>query len=406
VTAATRSETRGPLSRYRILDMTSLRGAIGPQMLAQYGADVIHVEPPTGDPMRHEPPFAGDVADPERSLLFLWRNLGKRGVTIDLGNPEGKRLFERLSLSADVLYESFDPGMLASLGLGWSRLHEINPRLVHVSITEYGEDGPYAHWKGSTLTAFAMSGAMQVSGTADHPPCNAPHPIAYDAAAVYANAAVMMALWARHSTGEGQHIEISAQEAAIGGLHPWAVPIYSFGNGGKAATALNRRGGISATIYECRDGWVRVPIIGDRFWPIVRKILGEPEALMASEWEGQAFRTANEDLLHTLITEQTMKWATEALVAAAKSSGLPIAAVRPPSGFMKDPNTLARGFWREVEHPVAGRAVYPSTPVRMSASRLEFGRPAPRLGEHNDEVFSGIGLSREEILQLRAVGAI
>jgi crotonobetainyl-CoA:carnitine CoA-transferase CaiB-like acyl-CoA transferase len=375
-------------------------------MLSAYGADVIHVERPTGDLLRRQPPFAGDVEDPERSLAFLWRNLGKRGVTIDLGNPDGRRVFERLVLSADVLYESFAPGCLDALGLGWRRLHELNPRLVHASITEYGEEGPYSRWKGSALTAFAMSGAMQVAGSADHPPCNAPHPIAYDAAAVYANSAVVMALWARHTTGEGQHIEISVQDAAIGGLYPWAVPTYSFGGGGRTASALNTRGGIRATIYECRDGWVRVPIIGDRFWPIVLRILGEPEALMASEWREQAFRTANEDLLHNLITEQTKQWAAEEFVVTAKSNGLPVAPVRPPSGFMKDLNTLARGFWREVDHPVAGRALYASTPVRMSASRLEVGRPAPRLGEHNEEVFSSIGFSSEEILRLRAAGAI
>jgi crotonobetainyl-CoA:carnitine CoA-transferase CaiB-like acyl-CoA transferase len=127
---------------------------------------------------------------------------------------------------------------------------------------------------------------------------------------------------------------------------------------------------------------------------------------MASEWREQAFRTANEDLLHTLITEQTKQWAAEDFVVAATSNGLPVAPVRPPSGFMKDPNTLAREFWREVDHPVAGRALYPSTPVRMSASRLGHGRPAPRLGEHNEEVFSSIGFSSEEILRLRAAGAI
>lgn len=395
----------GPYATYRILDMTSLRGAIGPKMLADFGADVIHIEPPQGDSTRRIPPFAADVEDPERSLLFLWRNLGKRGVTINLEHPEGRSLLERLVLSADVLYDDSAPGHLAGFGLDWSRLHALNPRLIHVSLTEYGEDGPYARWKGSPITAFAMSGAMQVAGSADSPPCDAPHPMAYDAAAMYANVAVSMALWARHTTGKGQRIEVSVQDAAIGGLLPWAVPTFSFA--GRKPTAVTRRGRLSGTFsYACRDGWVRMPIISDRHWQALLSTLGQPEGLLNPEYQAQRFRIANADLIHDLITEQTKQWSAPELITAAQAYGVPIAPVRPPSGFMNDANTRAREFWREVEHPVAGRARYPSTPVRMSVSHLPFGRPAPLIGEHNEEVFSELGLSSEEILHLRTVGAI
>ncbi len=395
----------GPYAIYRILDMTSLRCAIGPRMLADLGADVIHIEPPQGDPLRYTAPFAADLVDPERSLPFLWRNLGKRGITIDLAHLEGQALLERLIASADVLYDDFAPGHRGAMGLDWSRLHALNPRLIHVSVTEYGEDGPYAQWKGSAITAFAMSGAMQVAGSADSPPCDAPHPMAYDAAAMYANVAVSMALWARHTTGEGQRIDVSVQDAAIGGLLPWAVPTFSFA--GRKTTAVTRRGKLSGTFsYACRDGWVRMPIISDRHWQALLNTLGQPDALLKPEFQAQRFRIANADLIHSLITEQTIQRNALEFIAAAQANGVPIAPVRPPSGFMHDANTRARGFWREVAHPVAGPARYPSTPIRMSVSQLPFGRPAPLLGEHNNEVYAELGLSSAEILHLRSIGAI
>lgn len=405
MTASATSTRQGPLAAYRILDMGGLRSALGPKMLAEYGADVILIEPPSGDPMRRQPPFAGDVQDAERSLLFLYRNMAKRGITLDIARPEGRAVFEQLIPTADVLYESFDPGYLNSLGLGWARLRELNPRLVHVSITEYGESGPHAAWRGAAITSFAMSGAMQVAGWPDKPPCDAPHPMAYDSAAAYANVAVMMALWSRHSTGEGQHVEVSAQEAGIAGLYPWAVPTYDYGGMG-AIPPLATRGGVVTTLYECKDGYVRMTITMDRHWSALLAALGNPEELMGEEWRDPTFRLTNGDLLQELIAQYTRLWPMEDFLHHAQGFGVPLAAVRPPSGFVTDPNTRMRGFWREVDHPVAGKAEYAGTPLRMSVSELPPARPAPQLGEHNLEVYGSLGLTAADLHNLRASGAI
>jgi len=391
------ASTRGPLAAYRILDLCDLKGALGPKLLAEYGADVIRVEPPGGHPMRNLPPFAGKTPDPERGLVHLYRNLGKRGITLNIESPSGREILERLIATADVLYESFDPGYLASLDLAWPRLRALNPRLVHVSITEYGEEGPRAGWKGSPITSFAMSGAMQVAGWPDRPPCDAPHPMAYDSAVAYANVAVMMALWSRHTSNEGQHIEVSVQEAGIGGLYPWAVPTYTYGGMGAAIPPLATRGGVVSTLFACRDGYVRMTITMERHWAALLAALGNPQELSNPEWQEQSFRIANTDLLHELIEQHTRLYDMEEFLTHAQQYGVPLAAVRTPSGFMADPNTRVRGFWVEVDHPVAGRAEYPGVALRMSRSETAIQRLAPRIGEHNAEVFAELGLDPETV---------
>ncbi|HET7738214.1 MAG TPA: CoA transferase, partial [Tepidiformaceae bacterium] len=345
--------------------------------------------------------------DGERSLLFLYRNSGKRGITLDYTQPVGRDILLRLAATADVLYESFEPGYLASLGLGYGDLSAANPRLIVVSITPFGQDGPMAHWKTSPIVSFAMSGAMTMSGWPGKEPCDAPHPMAYDSAATYATVAVMMALWSRHTTDRGQHIDVSVQEAGIGGLYPWAVPTYSYGGMGPTIPALATRGGVVATLYECQDGYVRMTAVTDRHWLALITALGNPEELAAAEWQDAAFRAANADVVHELISQHTRLYGMEEFMTLAQSHGVPIAAVRPPSGFTRDPNTRIRGYWTEVDHPVAGAAEYPGMPLKMSRSTLPPLAPAPLLGQHNDEIYAGdLALTQPELARLRASGAI
>lgn len=158
------------LSGIRVLDLADVKGVYGTRILADLGADVIKVEPPDGDPMRKIPPFVGDVPGPDRSLYWLYRNLNKRGITLNLASKEGGEIFKRLVKSSDIVVETFEPGYMKQLGLDYEALREVNPGLIMASITDFGQTGPYSHYKGSDIVDFAMSGAMIVNGTPDRAP--------------------------------------------------------------------------------------------------------------------------------------------------------------------------------------------------------------------------------------------
>ena len=216
----------GPLAHLRVVDLTDLRGALAGRMLADLGADVIKVEPPGGDPGRLCPPFAGDVRDPGRSLPFLFRNLGKRGAVIDLRDGAGWHRFLGLCEGADVLIEN-----LAADDELTTRLAEVRERhahLVHATIADFGRSGPRRGWRLEPLPAFAASGALWASGFSDRAPCWLRGYQAHDCAAILALAGVLAALLDRARSGRGQGVEVSVQEAALNGLHPWAIPMADY----------------------------------------------------------------------------------------------------------------------------------------------------------------------------------
>lgn len=400
-----REAESGLLAPYRVLDLADAKGVYCSKVLADLGADVIKIEPPDGDPTRRLLPFAGDIPGSDRSLYFLYRNTNKRSVTLNLSTEQGRSLFRQLVATADVLVETFPPGYLEAIGLDYGRLREINPRLIMASITEFGQGGPRRDYKGAPIIAFAMSGAMQVAGFADKPPCNAPNAMAYDAAATYASVGIMLALYGRGADGQGQYIDISVQEAAIAGLYPWAVPTLSYG-GVAGGPPMTKRGG-GFTIYPCKDGYVRIAAVVPRHFQALVQLVGSPEVLLTPEWQDPLFRRNNQDALQALVSEFMRERTMAELFRDGQALGLPISPLQPPSGFVHDPHPQARGFFVEVEHPEVGKALYPGVPYRLSETPLSIRRPAPRLGEHNEEVYCGeLGLTKAELAALRAAGVV
>jgi formyl-CoA transferase len=216
---------------------------------------------------------------------------------------------------------------------------------------------------------------MQVAGSADHPPCNAPGPIAYDAASVYAALGVMVALYDRKRTGLGRFIEVSVQEAAASGLYPWAIPTYSYSGN------VMGRGGAAFTLFPCADGRVRVMLAGDRQWDAMVEILGAPDELSDPAYRDRGFRAAHQDLVHEVVGHHTRSWGAEELCATARKRGIAISVVRPPSGFVADPNVVARGFFEAVEHPELGAIRLPGAAIKVSGLERAAGLRPPLLGE-------------------------
>jgi len=398
-------QQEGALSVYRVLDLADIKGAYCTKLLADQGAEVIKIERPgVGCPTRDLPPFAGDEPHIERSLQFLYRDANKYGITLDLELPEGRGLFKKLVETADVLVETNPPGYMEGLGLHYEALKEINPGLVFVSITDFGQTGPYRDWKGSSIVHGALSNTLIGSGFADGAPINLPGMPSYDSASLIAAISIMVALYQKAATGTGQYCDVSVHECSRHGLYPWIVPIYSYGlNPGSPPPPPEGRLGASIyPVYPCKDGFVRVVAITPPQWEALVRVLGEPEVLCLPEWKEFMYRIANADDLYAFMTEFTAEYTMSELFEAGHREGVPVVPIYSLDDFARSPNTKAREFFVELEHPAVGRFEYPGPPYKWSETSCRISRPAPCLGEHNEKIYcQELGLTSDELAALR-----
>lgn len=402
-------EREGALSGYRVLDLADSKGAYCTKLLADLGADVIKIERPEGDPGRGIPPFVDDTPHPEKSLYFLHRNTNKRGITLKLETAVGKAIFHKLVKTADVLVENSPPDYMANLGLDYSVLSKINPALIIASITEFGHSGPYKYRKGSNLVDFAMSGVMITSGYPGKEPCLLPGSPAYDSASLHASVSIVAAIYMRGTTGQGQYIDTSVHVTSRMGLYPWIVPNYSYAlnPGAPPPTSETRMGASIYPVYPCKDGFIRVIALTPRQWDALMRVLGNPDILQTEEWRSFMYRIGNADDLYALMLEFTTKYTMLELFEAGRREGVPIAPILDIADFYNSPHTKAREFFIEVEHPVAGKADYPGPPYKWTETPAVMKRPAPCLGEHNEEVYcQELDLSKDDLVALRGGGVL
>jgi len=231
-----------------VLDLADGKGLYCTRLLAGLGAEVIKIEPPEGDAARRMGPFYRDIPDPEGSLYFWHYNLNKKGITLSLDHPEGRSLFGRLAAQADVIVETFQPGYLASQGFSFQELHALNPRLILTSITGFGQTGPYRDYKSSDLVGLAMGTQLYLCGFPDRAPVRTGASQGHHQASLHASAATLVALFWRDVTGEGQHVDISMQEAVAADLQ-WTMALYDL-----KGIAREREG---SKLFACKDGYVR-----------------------------------------------------------------------------------------------------------------------------------------------------
>ena len=203
-------KNEGMLSPYRVLDLTNERGFFSGKLLGDLGADVIKIERPGGDPARRFGPFFHDIPDPEKSLFWMGLNTNKRGITLNIETAAGQAIFKKLCQTADILFESFDPGYMEGLGLGYTALREINPRLIVASVTGFGQSGPYRDYKTPSIVIWSLSGQAYITGDADRPPLSTSYPIPYFFGAMQAAIGALVALYHRVVTGHGQYVDAPA----------------------------------------------------------------------------------------------------------------------------------------------------------------------------------------------------
>jgi len=394
------------LADVRVLDLSHyVAGPYCTKLLADYGAQVLKVEKPgEGDGARRLGPFPGDTPDPERSGLFLFLNTNKRGITLNLKTETGRRLLLRLLPHFDVLVENFRPGVMARLGLDYAALSRVNPRLVMTSISNFGQTGPYRDYLATDLVSQAMGGPLFLSGEADREPVRFVGHQAQFHGGLVGVVATMGALYYARRTGRGQQVDVSLMEAEVN-IHELDIEIYAY-SGEVRRRVGSYYGNYPWSVYRCRDGFVAV-CVNNRQWRRIGNWIGQPELSRDPELATPAQRYERFEELEAIFVPYCLERTMAELVATAQAARIPVMPVYSAKDIVEDPQYQARGFFVEVEHPRAGRLTYPGAPVRMGLTPWQVRRPAPLLGEHNDEVYGGyLGLSREELAHLRRAGVI
>jgi crotonobetainyl-CoA:carnitine CoA-transferase CaiB-like acyl-CoA transferase len=365
-----------PLSGLRIIDMTDERGALCGRVLADLGADVIYVEPPSGSPFRQAPPLAPAGGE---SLAFAFRNAGKRGVVLDIATAGGGEQMHRLLDSADAWIESNPPGSLAADGFAPQDVLRAHPALVIASITDFGQSGPHRNYLGTDMIGYASGGMLYRAGAAQRPPVIAPGSQAYDTASITAAFGVVTALYQRLSSGRGQWLDVSVQEATAN-LADWSVPLYSM-----MAYYTHREGAGMYPVYRCIDGWVRLIVIGVKHWRALRAWMGEPAELQDPIYEEFLQRVFNRPAIDPFIQRFFADRTKEAVAHEAQARGIPATPVLEPGEVLDNEHTRARGTFVELQL-ASGRARMPSGFFEIDGVRCGPTRGAPALGEHTAAV--------------------
>jgi crotonobetainyl-CoA:carnitine CoA-transferase CaiB-like acyl-CoA transferase len=408
------------LSGCRALDLTDEKGFVCGKILGALGVDVIKVERPGGDPSHNLPPFYQDIPDPEKSLYWKAFNTDKRDITLNIETEEGQKLFKRLVEKADFVIESFAPGYLDRLGLGYEALRLVNPRLIMASITPFGQNGPHSRYKGSELVATAMGGVANNTGDPDRAPVKESLDSTYFHAGAMAALGTMISYYHCELTGEGQQVDVSVQEVTAfritGVVNAWQFD----------RMMLNRQGprqllGRVATrwVWACKDGYL--------FWHMLGGMQGAPANKALSDWidetetdnpmreitDWPAFDKARMppeqwDRMEEKITSFFMKFTKKEIAQETLKRGANAVTVADSGDVLASEQLAERGYWALIEDPALDRiSKYPKYFFLCNETENFCRRPAPAIGADNDDVYVGeLGLSSSEVSSLKSRNVI
>jgi len=381
------------LSGYRILDLTDEKGMLCSRLLADMGAEVVRVEQVGGGP--------------DRSSFFMANNLGKQSVTLNLKVKSGQEIFKRLVKTADVIIESYQPGYLESLGLGYTELNGINSRLIVASITSFGQSGPYRDYKSDDMVASALGGQIYVCGEPQLPPLKPFDHQAYYSACLFAAIGILLALWNRHTSGRGQHIDISIQDCVVATLDHVLVRYFYEGVVPKRQGSLHWNNAFR--IFPCQDGYTQLSLLQQ--WETLVEWLddeGMAEDLTDEKWLDRENQLEQLDHIIEILEQWTRSHTVAELVEKGQLMHFPWAEVNSIQKLMESPQLKERNFFIEVEHPETGKKYkFPGAPCKLNRPPWRVGTSTPTPGEHNMEVYQQeLGLSEKEIEALIKEGVI
>ena len=393
------------LEGLRVLDLSQYEAGPGcAETLAWLGAEVIKIEPPTGEPGR----FGFSEKPGVDSVFFCLMNLNKKSVTLNLKAPRGREMFQALAKTADIVIENLGPGAMERLGLGHEALAQLNPRIITASVKGFGSEGPYSGYKSFEMIAQAMGGVMSLTGTPDGPPMRIESGVGDTATGLHAAIGILAAIIQRGVTGVGQRIEVAQQDVVVN------LTRIHFRDHYLGVSPIPRKGNRSpnaapSNLYRCHpfgpNDYVFIHVASPEMWKGLVKVIGGPE-LADPRLADRAERMARRDEVEALVEGWTSKRNKHEAMALLGAAGVPCGAVLDSDEVMANEHLRGRGMIVDIEHPTRGRMPTPGSPIRLSASSTEVTR-APLLGEHNAEVLGKVcGLGAEDLTTLKADGVI
>jgi len=398
------------LAGLKVLDVTHyIAGPFCTKLLADYGADVIKVEKPgEGDGARRMGPFPRDIPDPEKSGLFLYLNTNKRGITLNLKTRTGAEIFKELVRESDILVENFSPRVMPSLELDYQTLKKVNPQLVMTSISSFGQTGPYRDYKATEITLFALSGRMYKTGDPDREPLKYALNVYQYYAGEVASLATLAAVMGRETTGGGEYIDLSILETILGDVEN-QITWWDFSK--EKGVRLNAK---NLPLYPwgafpTKDGFVSIQGVGrgEAWIPRLFTMIDKPELMEDPRFSTPQSRMDNIDEFNALLYSWLADHTKQEIFDEADRVRYPVAPVYSTEELVNNPHYQERDYFVEIDHPRAGKLTYPGAPFKMSRVGWAIRRPAPRLGEHNREVYCELlGYSKDDLVILRSLDAI
>lgn len=372
------------------------------KLLADLGAEVIKVEEPAGDLARTRGPFPGDTPHAEKSGLFLYLNANKLSVTLNLRTPRGHALLQSLCAQADLVIHNYHPSEMAEVGLDFNKLHYANPGLIMTTISYFGLTGPYRDYNAYEITGTNAGGWAFISpGASDYPELPPLKSFGHQAdfqGGVHAAVATLGAYYHKLLTGEGQHVDVSVQEC-IAAILEMNFMHWTYAN--KETSRLGRRSIYPWCMLDCKDGKVFVVNVEEDQWQRMVELMDNPEWASLEIFKDRVTRGQNYDALFPFLQEWAAEWTVNDLYRAGQERRICFAPVNTMADLFASEHLKAREFFVQISHQIAGTLTYPGAPFKPSEGGYAIHRPAPLLGQHNDEVYAKIGLSQSEIEELK-----
>jgi crotonobetainyl-CoA:carnitine CoA-transferase CaiB-like acyl-CoA transferase len=402
------------LSCYRILDLTTEKAFIAGRALADFGAEVIKIEPPGGDPSRFRGLFYKDIPDPEKNLTWFAFNANKKSITLDITTPQGKETFKKLVKTADAVLESFAPGYLDSIGLGYKDLSAIHPGIVLTSISGFGQEGPYKDYKDPDIVVRALGGMVYTVGYDDRPPITTNYEHTHTIGAMNGATGTMIALAQRSHTGKGQHVDAITQQALVIVCSAEIEAPYAFfrqipGRYGRARALVTLKDGstfYNTLLWPCKDGYIALNLLlnasaaknNSRMMEFIKKDGIDIGFLEGWDWERKSWENMTREQAEKLMDSLGkffMNHTKDELFRLATENRFQLGPCNNAEDVLKHPQLAARKFWKEIEHPGIGTLKYPGGAVVTTWGYVGPRTRAPKIGENNDEILKNIDLSRQ-----------
>ncbi len=394
------------LEGVRVLDLTHcIAGPYCTRLLAGFGAEVLKIEPPGGERGRRIGPFFHDEPGPDSSLLFAYLNAGKQSLTLDLKRRERESVLHSLLAETDLLVENFAPRVMPSLGLDYASLKEIAPHLVMVSISNFGQTGPYRDYKATDIVEYALGGLMYIFGAYDREPLKHALNQAQFKAGTDAASAALMALYHQRLTGQGQHVDVSIQEAVATGLRD-VVNNYTY-TGAIRRRQPNHSGDLQR-LRATADGFLlpNPGLGGGLNWDSFVEFLGLPE-LDDERFRTPSARLANAEELGRILDEYFIRQNKYEMFHDSQERRFIFGVIQSPEEVLADPQFAHRGFFEDGDHPVMGNVKFPGAPFNMGSTPWQTECPAPSAGQHNGEILGErLGYTADQQALLRSQGVI